>query len=133
MAIRHRNHLGVMTLGPVLLEQSPGPPVIDFRFAGTVFGGALATTFSGFTRLLWPGDATGDGQVKYTGTGNDRDPILQGIGGSLPTAVVSNVYSPLDINLDGSIRYTGAGNDRDIILQTIGGSVPTAVRQQQLP
>ena len=26
-----------------------------------------------------------DTQVKYTGSANDRDPILQNIGGSLPT------------------------------------------------
>ena len=29
-----------------------------------------------------------DGVVKYTGSSNDRDPILLNIGGSSPTAVV---------------------------------------------
>ena len=28
-----------------------------------------------------------DGQVKYTGSGHDRDPILVNIGGTVPTAV----------------------------------------------
>jgi hypothetical protein len=71
--------------------------------------------------------------VKYSGVNNDRDPVLVAIGGSVPTNVVSGVYSPLDINLDGQLRYAGANNDRDIILQTIGGTVPTAVKVQQLP
>jgi hypothetical protein len=33
-------------------------------------------------------DVTLDGQVKYTGTGNDRDPILSNVGGTVPTATV---------------------------------------------
>ncbi len=132
LALRHRNHLGVMTSGPVVLAQSPGP-VTDFRFVGAAFGGSQATTFSGATRLLWPGDATGNGQVKYAGGANDRDAVLQAVGGGTPTNTVNNVYDRRDVNLDGSIKYTGSNNDRDVILQTIGGTVPTAVRTQQLP
>jgi len=30
-------------------------------------------------------DANLDGQVKYTGASNDRDPILVNIGGTVPT------------------------------------------------
>ena len=30
-------------------------------------------------------DTNLDGTVKYTGSANDRDPILQGIGGTVPT------------------------------------------------
>ena len=85
------------------------------------------------TMVLWPGDITRDGVVRYTGTGNDRDPVLQAIGGSTPTNVVNTVYSTLDVNLDGAVRYTGSANDRDFILTTVGGTVPTAVRTQQLP
>jgi hypothetical protein len=65
--------------------------------------------------------------------GNDRDLVLQAIGGSTPTNVVSGAYSPSDINLDGEIKYSGANNDRDLILQTIGGVVPTAVKVGQVP
>ncbi|MFZ1331314.1 MAG: hypothetical protein WAR83_03965, partial [Flavobacteriales bacterium] len=74
-----------------------------------------------------------NGEVRYTGTNNDRDLILTAIGGTTPTNTVTNTYSPLDINMDGTIRYTGTNNDRDIILQAIGGVVPTATRIQQLP
>lgn len=83
--------------------------------------------------LLWPGDATGDGQVKYAGSANDRDAVLSAVGGGTPTNTVNNVYDRRDVNLDGRIKYTGSNNDRDVILQTIGGTVPTTTRTQQLP
>jgi hypothetical protein len=70
--------------------------------------------------------------LSYTGSGNDRDPILVRIGGIVPTNAVTG-YHPEDINLDGSVRYTGSANDRDIILQNIGGVVPTNTRLEQLP
>ncbi|MBK8226991.1 MAG: hypothetical protein IPK70_07425 [Flavobacteriales bacterium] len=35
----------------------------------------------------FPEDVNLSGAVKYTGTANDRDPILVNIGGVLPTAV----------------------------------------------
>ena len=63
---------------------------------------------------------------------DDRDPILQRIGGTIPTVVVTGYFIE-DINLDGRVRYTGNSNDRDIILQNIGGSAPTNVRLEGLP
>ena len=82
---------------------------------------------------LWPGDVNHDGQVKYAGAGNDRDLVLQAIGGLVPTNTLINVYEVRDVNLDGTVKYAGENNDRDLILQTIGGTVPTAVRHEQLP
>jgi len=70
--------------------------------------------------------------IKYTGGNNDRDPILQRIGGVSPTATLPG-YWPEDVTLDGLVKYTGAGNDRDRLLLTIGGSVPTNTRSEQLP
>lgn len=81
---------------------------------------------------LWCGDVSFDGVVKYTGVGNDRDPIISAIGGTVPTATIIGYHSE-DVNLDGTVKYTGANNDRDPILQTIGGTVPTAIRVEQVP
>ena len=83
--------------------------------------------------VLWPGDANGNGIIKYAGSGNDRDVVLQAIGGIVPTNTVNNVYDRRDANVDGTISYAGTNNDRDVILQAIGGSVPKATRTQQLP
>lgn len=131
ITIRHRNHLGVMTASPIVLDASP--TIIDFTSSATSTWGTDARKNTGSVMSLWAGDATFDGQVKYTGTGNDRDVVLTAVGGSTPTNVANNVYNGADVNLDGVVKYVGLTNDRDIILQTIGGTVPTAVRVEQLP
>jgi hypothetical protein len=130
VALRHRNHLGVMTAGPVAL--GPAPTVVDFTDPGTATWGTDARMAIGGVRLLWPGDANRDGRLKYTGAANDRDFILQATGGELPTATVEG-YQAGDVNMDGTVKYTGTANDRDVILQVIGSEMPTAVRQEQLP
>lgn len=83
-------------------------------------------------RALWCGDVAHDGSVKYTGTANDRDPVLVAIGGTVPTLTIAG-YRSEDVGMDGTVKYTGANNDRDPILVNIGGTVPTAVRYAQLP
>jgi hypothetical protein len=83
-------------------------------------------------RVHWAGDNSHDGEVKYTGIANDRDLILQRIGGTVPTATVSG-YHVADTNMDGISKYTGADNDRDPILVNIGGVVPTNTRVEQVP
>jgi hypothetical protein len=130
VAIRHRNHLGVMSATPLAL--SSAPTVIDFTGPATPTWGTDACQNVNGTMVLWPGDANFDGEVKYTGANNDRDVVLQAVGGSTPNNIVTG-YWGADVNLDGQVKYTGSANDRDIILQTIGGTVPTAVRTQQLP
>lgn len=133
VAVRHRNHLGVMTATPRSLVWDQTTATIDFRLSSTATYGTGARTVVGSVQCLWPGDANGNGTAMYVGNGNDRDPILVAIGGSTPTNTVSNVYSPLDVNLDGVIKYIGANNDRDVILTTVGGSTPNNTRAQQLP
>ncbi len=130
LAVRHRNHLGIMTDAAVALGTSA--QMIDLSNGSVALrGGAEATLALGNKRLMWCGDVNGNGTVKYTGNNNDRDPILVRIGGVMPTAVY-NGYAPEDVNLDGMVKYTGVSNDRDMLLQVIGAN-STAVRQAQLP
>jgi hypothetical protein len=130
VALRHRNHLGCMTAGALPLGAAV--TTVDLTLSGTTTFGTNACRVDGALQLLWCGDVTFNGQVKYAGGGNDRDPILVRIGGSLPTATATG-YHPEDVNLNGQVKYAGSANDRDPILVNIGGSVPTAVRTQQLP
>ena len=131
ISVHHRNHLGAMTAAPLPL--GPEATLIDFSQTATpTYGTNARNTLSGVA-LLWPGDVLRNGEVKYTGNNNDRDPILVKIGGTIPTNVVGNSYCGEDVNMDGQVKYTGIGNDRDIILQTIGGTVPTNVRLKQVP
>lgn len=130
VAFRHRNHLGFMTAAPVQLVAEP--VLLDMTLASTPTWGTNARKQVGEKMVMWTGNVLNDDRLKYTGAGNDRDPILAAIGGTVPTAT-SQGYRLEDTNLDGIVRYTGANNDRDPILANIGGIVPTDVRMQQLP
>jgi lysyl endopeptidase len=130
VAIRHRNHLGMMTANAIALTGTT--TVVDFTNAATATYGIEARKNVGGVQVMWAGNVNGDGQLLYTGSGNDRDPILVRIGGSIPTASASG-YFVEDVNLSGTVLYIGGGNDRDPILVNIGGSVPTNNRVQQLP
>ncbi len=130
LAIRHRNHLGCMTAGPI--DFGTAATIVDLRDEVLATYGTDARKVVEGAALLWAGNAVQDGALKYTGMDNDRDPILQAIGGTIPTNIVSGYHSA-DITLDGLVKYTGAGNDRDPILSNVGGTVPSAVREEQLP
>jgi uncharacterized protein (TIGR02145 family) len=77
VAIRHRNHLGVMTAAPVALSLN-------------------ITTWDFTTGALdHPEDVTLDAQVKYTGSGNDRDAIMVAVGSNTPNNVVAQQIPPV--------------------------------------
>ena len=78
------------------------------------------------------GDVTFNGTVRYTGTGNDRDPIILRVGGSTPNNTVSGYWRE-DVNMDGVVKYTGTANDRDIILTNVGSTTPNSTRVATLP
>ena len=130
VAVRHRNHLGIMSANAVPI--APTASLLDFTNGSTpLAGGSSSTTLVGAASCLWPGDANRDGKVRYTGAVNDRDAVLVRVGSSLPTAVY-NGYAIEDMNMDGTVKYTGSGNDRDLILPVIG-SLPTNVKADALP
>ena len=86
----------------------------------------------GTAQAMWAGNARRDTDLKYTGSNNDRDPILSAIGGSVPTSTTTG-YLLSDVNMDGTVKYVGSENDRDPILSNVGGTVPTSVLGEQLP
>ena len=134
VAVRHRNHLGAMTLNPVTLSSAPA--TVDFTSAATAtFGTSARKSITGTfpAQALWAGDVLFNGNVQYAGAGNDRDPILITVGSTTPNNVVNNVYSTRDVNMNGSVSYVGSGNDRDPILVNVGGSTPNNIRVAQLP
>lgn len=130
VAVRHRNHLGVMTSTAPLLSASA--TTINFTLSGTATYGTDARKTIGAVMALWMGNGTANNDIKYTGTANDRDPVLTTVGGTLPTATVSG-YFAFDHSMDGNVKYTGTENDRDPILVNVGGTIPTNTRIEQLP
>lgn len=130
IAMRHRTHLGALCAA---VHTPIGSAVsVDMTAAATPMYGSDPTALVSGYRALWCGDVDGNGMVNYVGVGNDRDPILMVIGGSVPTNTLYGAYAE-DANMDGVVRYVGSNNDRDLILVTVGGSIPTATRTAQLP
>ncbi len=130
IAVRHRNHLGAMTAAPMNFAVPLAH--VDLSLPGTATYGANARRNQGGVMMLWCGNVNGDAIVRYTGGGNDREPILITVGGAIPTGTV-NGYLPHDTNMNGQVKYTGTGNDREVILQNVGSSVPTNSLVEQLP
>lgn len=130
VALRHRNHLGVMTATPVTLGGQT--TAVDFTASGTATFGTDALRIQNGVRTMWSGDVVGNGLLQYTGAGNDRDPILVSVGGNTPNNTVAG-YLQADVNMDGLVKYTGAGNDRDPILVNVGSITPNSIRSAQLP
>ncbi len=130
VAVRHRNHFGAMTASAVTWGGTA--PFVDLTAPATGTWGTDARKAANGVMVLWTGNARRDAVIKYTGTNNDRDDVLQAIGGVLPTAVL-NGYHTTDVTMDGLVKYAGSANDRDPILVNIGGIVPTATRVEQLP
>ena len=131
IAVRHRNHLGAMTASSVALSASS--ITVDFRPTSTTTWGIAAQRNMGTFLALWSGNAQGDNKVSYTGSGNDRDPILVSVGSTTPNNSQVGQYALRDVNMNGTVSYTGTGNDRDPILVNVGSTTPNEVRIEQLP
>ncbi len=130
MAVRHRNHLGVMTADPV--AASIATTLVDFTLPSTATYGTSAQKLISGKMLMWGGDVTGNGSLQYTGTVNDRDPILVLVGSTTPNNT-ANGYRREDSGMNGLVNYVGSANDRDIILTNVGSTTPNNIRTAQLP
>ncbi len=130
IAVRHRNHLGAMTAAAIPLSSTATN--VDFSAPATATFGTQAQTVNGSKNLLWGGNVVLDNKLAYTGTNNDRDPILLRIGSTAPNNIVSGYFQE-DVGMDGYVKYTGSGNDRDPILLNVGSTIPNNTRTEQLP
>lgn len=154
VVVKHRNHLGIMTLNTVALGQSLTS--VDFTDANSpiTFGTDAQTTFGMPSGLLgmWAGDTNGDGRLNYLGAQSDipsirsqvfNDPANSVFGGPPVGTYGSLGYYGSDVNMDGITYYSGAASDvlfvRDNIFNNPSNSVfggppvATYVFTQQLP
>jgi uncharacterized repeat protein (TIGR01451 family) len=142
VAVKHRNHLGVMTAAPVTL--SVATAVVDFTNSATAVYGANAQRTLGGKQTLWSGNANGNTNVISAGPGNDSSTILGEVL-SAPGNYTTNVnyilsgYRRTDLNLDGKTLAAGPNNDANIVLTSVfvhpGNSATAAnfIVSQQLP
>jgi hypothetical protein len=132
VAIRHRNHLGARTVSPIALTNTA--TLLDFTSMTTpsvVYGTNPLKDLGGGKLGLYMGNVIQDGILKYSGSSNDRLPILTKIGGANITATANGYFSE-DCNMDGIVKYSGSSNDRLPILTNIGGTNITATIAEQL-
>ena len=126
IAIKHRNHLGIMTANTMAL--SVVTTSVDFTDGNNqiTYGSNAQTTFGmpADTVAMWSGNANGDTVVQYSGTNPDTPDILSEIlndaGNFLnfPTYAVSG-YNVNDVNMDGNTQYSGTNPDTPFILQNV--------------
>ncbi len=83
-------------------------------------------------RMLWAGDANGDGVVKFSGANNDKNVVLGVVGLNNVTNVVSG-YNIADVNLSGTTTFSGVSNDKNLVLATVGLSNTTRIIQTHVP
>jgi len=120
VALRHRNHLGMITLNTESFTPAT-IPFVDFTFAFTPVVGSNSSIRIDNKETLWSGDLNSDGKVIYQGPNNDIFymflHVLQDQGNTsfLPN-YISNAYTNDDFNLDGSVIYQGPNNDRAKLL-----------------
>ena len=126
IALRHRNHLGVMTQTPVIL--SPSMAALDFMSpTGTAAYGTdpekLDTNIN--LRMLWAGDANQDHKIVAGGADNDLSTIRTKLtlDPNNPSGAISikfEGYFVEDVNLDGHVVGAGGYNDISTLRANIG-------------
>jgi len=130
LAVRHRNHLGVMTKDPVSLGTAGAP--IDFTQPESSFGTNAQAMIAPEVYGLWAGNVNGDKVLEYSATSSDRAMMLP----VLTTTDLTRThkgYTVHDINMDGTVKYVGKTNDRAIILRNVGGTIPENIILEQTP
>ena len=130
IVVRHRNHLAIMDSLPEVLEGSGIPNVYDFSASMNSAFGANPMVQVGTRFALWSSDVSGNGQIRYSGAGNDRLLILNQVGNNLNGTAVG--YFNADVDMNGQVRYSGGGNDRLKILNNVGNNLNGA-RSTQVP
>ena len=123
VTVRHRNHLGIMSNNVRTLDRVN--TFQDFTDGSVATYGSNAQENMGASAMgMWAGNANGNGNIRYTGAGNDFDVIRNGVIGN-PSNFFNQLtysfsaYSLEDVNLDGNVSYTGANNDGDLIRNSI--------------
>jgi hypothetical protein len=121
VALRHRNHLGIITDGAWFLS-GENPPLIDFTNTTVpVRGGSMNFRNLDNKRLMWGGDFNLDTKVVYQGPNNDVFSLFSSVlASSQNTGFLANYietgYHQNDFNLDGKVIYQGPNNDRAMLL-----------------
>jgi len=153
-AIRHRNHLGVMT-NAALTPNSSGLVTYDYTTnAGNtgLYGTKAQKQVATGVWAMWAGDVNGDNKVlssassgSTTATTSDMSLLISRVSGdagnttNVNTYSVPGVYAPEDINMDGNININPGSSDATFLkneVKAVPGNtliIPSWIITAQLP
>lgn len=118
IAVRHRNHLGIMSADPYYLSHNSSTN-LDFSFEGgnATYGQlALSRVENSSNLMMWGGNSNGDNRVIFVGGNNDISRISALVFThpsnlfGFPTFPVQG-YHVEDLNMDGRVIFVGANNE----------------------
>ncbi len=121
VAVRHRNHLGVMTYSPQNIVSNS---TIDFSSTVLNCYGNFPTKIDDGKRLMWAGNSNADDELIFQGIGNDANAVFFDVitdpenFTNDQNFIISGYYDS-DFNLDGQVIYQGIGNDPNILFFNI--------------
>lgn len=120
LAVRHRNHLGIMT--EKALSLSNVVMSVDFTDPNTGVWGTYARKDlgDGYMAMI-SGDANANGNLAFQGANNDPDAVFFQVllapgNTSASKDYVISGYHHGDTNMDGRVIYQGANNDIDFTM-----------------
>ncbi len=123
VAVRHRNHLGVMTANTVSFA---GGNNTGFDFSNPAIGlwGNNAMRVLGSVNTMWPGNGNGNTATIYQGSGSDITPITSTVfsdpsNTNFQLSFPVQGYYAADYNMDGEVIYQGSGSDILVITQSV--------------
>ena len=119
IAVRHRNHLGVMSKQPIELVGNKNR-ALDFTNMNTFTYGEEAQSLKGNVQAMWAGNTDDLDQVIFQGSNNDVNSIFFRVltdADNLNSQInfVELGYYVEDVNLDGQTIYQGTNNDPNFI------------------
>jgi hypothetical protein len=125
VAVRHRNHLGILSMDAV--DFSNGVGIIDFSSNTTATYGNNARKDLGTGVMgMWAGNVNGDRFIHHSAKPSDATAVANAVliypgntSGSASYTGFSNVYSIWDLNLDGKVYYSATPSDHAIIVNNI--------------
>ena len=132
VAVRHRNHIGVMSAAPIALANSP-IAAVDFGKPSTATWGTHARLLVDMNSdgtddvaLLWGGNADMNTRVVASGPINDTSVVLFNVwnaqvekGGEPTINYILSGYLSTDFNMDGDTIYSGRRNDINVLLANV--------------
>lgn len=114
VAVRHRNHLGVMAAKSY--ELSATPSLVDFTDPKASYHGSHPMLQISDKMALFAGDANQDGEVRAEGDSSDKDYIFFNVLHASDNVdanynFILSGYLEGDINMDGQVKYQGPTSD----------------------